>query len=271
MADAAPLPARRRIPSGHRLALLCVWLLAAVPPALWFISETDPELAVQIAQRGWSWCVRATIALAGLLLVAALAFPPVPAWIRLRWSEMRLSVTSDRGPLLRALGELQHFESPQRHLEVGRLALLRREFELAARHLHRTIELDPQLAAAHNMFGSCLLRFGKLDVAAVSFARAEELDPGHAFGDAQLHLGRCLHLLGRSRDAATVLQAHGHQHGGGRKSAYWRGQALEAIGDAAGANTAFAAAAAPPTSRLNAEENWFRALARVRAWRRGRT
>jgi tetratricopeptide (TPR) repeat protein len=269
MAEAVPAPEPARISAGNRIALAVVWLLAAVPVALWIVHRDDPELAVVVAQHLWTWTVRLLLGGAVLFAVAALLFPPVPAWLRLRWHDVKLAATSNRGPLLKALSELRHFESAQRHFEVGRLALLRRDLAIALPHLQRAIALDPDVAAAHHQFGLCLLRIGQIGAAAAEFAYAERLEPGHAFGDSQLYLGRCLDLAGRHAEAAAILTEHAAQHGGGRRSGYWRGQALQNAGDAAGAREAFAQAAAAPTQRLSAEENWVRALARVRTWRGG--
>ncbi|MCA8966560.1 MAG: tetratricopeptide repeat protein [Planctomycetes bacterium] len=257
------------LPAGQRLALLLIWLVAAVPPALWLVSRSDPDLAVQLVHRGTVWVTRLALGAGAVLALAALLFPPVPAWLRLRWNELRLSLTSDRGPLLRAMGELEHFASAQRHYEVGRLALLRREFSLALPHLQAALEMEPDMAAAHHHLGLAMFRHGQLGVAAAAFARAEELDPGHAFGDALLYLGRCLDLADHHQQAVEVLRKHQARHGGGHRSHYWLGLALLAAGDAHGAADAFAVAAAPPAQKITAEENWFRALARVRRWRGG--
>ncbi len=269
MAEAPRQIAAARLPAGQRVALLLIWLVAAVPPALWLAHRSDPELAVQLVAGGTLWLTRLALGLGLTLLLAALLFPPVPAWLRLRWSELRLSVTSDRGPLLRALGELQHFASAQRHYEVGRLALLRREFALALPHLQAALQLEPDMAAAHHQLGLAMFRHGQLGVAASAFARAEELDPGHAFGDALLYLGRCLDLTDHHQQAVEILRAHQARHGGSHRSHYWLGLALQAAGDTHGAADAFAVAAAPPAHKVTAEENWFRALARVRRWRQG--
>ena len=101
--------------------------------------------------------------------------------------------------------------------------------------------------------------------AAAAFHAAEQLDPGHAFGDALLHLGRCLHQLGDATALAT-LRAHQQRHGGGPRSHVWFADALLRAGDHTAGVTALREAAAPPKQRLTAEENWFRAIARVRLW-----
>jgi hypothetical protein len=104
--------------------------------------------------------------------------------------------------------------------------------------------------------------------AANAFLRAETLDPGHAFGDALLHHGRALHELGDAR-ALEVLRAHQQRHGGGPRSHLWLADALLRAGERDAGLAALREAAAPPRTRLTAEENWFRALARVRLWGKG--
>ncbi|MEO6593658.1 MAG: tetratricopeptide repeat protein [Planctomycetota bacterium] len=250
------------------LPLAAVWIAAAVPVLLWLLHQSDPVLAVRLAQSGSTWLGRVLIGLAVAGLVLALLYPPFPAWLRLMAHRTKLAVTSDRGPLLRALGELRHFESAAKHLEVGRLALQRGDVATAAPHLQRAVQLDPGVASAHHHFALLLFRHGQLPAAVQEFAAAEAIDSGHAFGDAQLHAGRALHLLGDHNHAALLLKAHAQRHGGSRRSQHWLGEALAATGDLAGASAAWTEAAAPPKQKLTAEENWFRALARVRLWRR---
>lgn len=267
MTDDARRPlAAPRVPVGHRIALAATWLVAAFPIALYLVHREDPELAVRVAQGTATWTTRTLLA-ASLLGVAALLYPPVPAWLRLRWNELWLTSTSDRAPLLRALTELQHFASAQRHFEVGRLALLRRDFPLALQHLQQAIVLDPEIAAAHHNLGLALFRVGQQIAAAPAFEHAERLDPGHAFGEALLLLARCHFVAGQYGQAVELLLRHQRAHGGSHRSHYWLGQALQQVGDHDGARAAFATAAAAPAARLSAEENWFRALARVRMWR----
>lgn len=249
------------------LPLAVVWAIALVPPALWLVHLSDPEAAVRTAQVAWLWTGRVLLAAAVCTALALLVWPPAAAGVRLLFARARRLLTSDRAPLQRALGELQHFESASRHLEVGRLALQLDETERAAVHLRRALELDPAIAGAHHQFGLVLLHAGHDEPALGHFLAAEKLDPGHAFGDALLHAGRAAFRLGRHEDAAAMLRAHEQRHGGGRRSHLWLGDALAAIGDRDGARQAWQTAAAP--GRLTAEENWSRAVARVRLWRRG--
>ena len=262
-------PSLRATSRGNTAAIAFVWLLATLPVAAWLVHLRDPELAVHHAIVATRWCGNFALAAAVIAVVLLAMYPPFPAWLRLCWHRGRLALTSDRGPLLRAQSELKHFESAQRHLEVGRLAFQYGDLQTAAPHLQRAVELEPSLAAAQYHLGRLLFRLGALPPALQAFTRAESLDPGHAFGEALLLAGRCLHMLHDDGNAVGVLRAHAQRHGGSRRSSYWLGEALLGAGDREGAAAAFAAAAAPPAQKLTAEENWFRARARVRLWRRG--
>ena len=262
------IPLRRT--SWLALVPLClVWLAAGVPVTLWLVHRSDPELAVRVAQTGSAWLRSGLLGLGAAAFVASLCYPPLPAGLRLLLHRARLALTSDRGPLLRATAELRHFESAQKHLEVGRLALQLGDLNLAGPHLLRAVELDRNLGAAHYQFARLLFRLGHLAAAEKAFANAETLEPGHAFGDALLHRGRCLDLLGDHQGAVSVLQKHAEQHGGNRRSHFWLAEALHGSGDREGSLAALRAAAAPKTTPLTAEENWFRARARVALWRHG--
>jgi tetratricopeptide (TPR) repeat protein len=269
MADTPEIAAVRRTRWAAVVPLVLVWTVAAVPVVLWLVHERDPELAVRVGQVGTAWLLRLLLVTTGLVLLTLLVWPPAAAGVRLAFARMRRLLTSDRAPLMRALAELQHFESAARHLEVGRLALQLDETERAATHLHRSLELDGEVAGAHHQFGLVLLRAGHTETAQQHFLAAERLDPGHAFGDALLHAGRTAFRRGQHEQAAQLLRDHQARHGGGRRSHLWLGDALAAVGDDAGARAAWQVAAAPVTSALTAEENWCRALARVRLWRRG--
>lgn len=256
-----------------RLLLLCLlWLLAAWPPLLWLLHANDPEAAVRLVITVRQTTLHALGALLVLLLVGCALFPPLPAGIHLFGSRLWSSMTSDRGPLLRAQEQLRHVETAAGHLEVGRLALRLGDPRNAGPHLVRAVELDPSVTGARFQLGLWLLRLGRVAEAQQQFAAVVAADPGHAFGDALLQLGRCAHQLGDDRTAAELLRRHAKEHGGNRQSHYLLAVALRGVGDEAGARDAFAFAAAPVPRdrRLPAEERWFRALARVRLWRTGR-
>ena len=239
------------------------------PLVLFLVYRSDPELAVRIANGAKTWGMRALVALAVIGIIAALLFPPVPAWIRLMFERTRTAWSVDRAPLLRAMSELQHLETAQRHLEVGRLAWTRTDYSVAGRHLQRAVELDATIPAARYLFGLYLLRVGAVAAALAELLATEQLEPGHAFGSALCHIGRCQDLIGTHDAAVTTLLDHRDRHGGDRRSHYWLGEALLHANREAEARDALRTAAEPTDTRLTAEENWYRAVARVRLWRLG--
>lgn len=249
----------------RQLPLAIVWLLAAWPVVLWLVSRSDPVAAVDLVRHTQSglWTV-ACYATGGTLLVC-LVFPPAPAWLRRSWHRTWIQLTLDRAPLLRAISELRHFASASRHAEVGRLLRLRGDAAGARQQLELSLGLDRDVASTWHQLGLVLFPLHEWQRAAAAFQAAEQLDPGHAFGDALLYLGRCQHELGDPAALAT-LRAHQQRHGGGPRSQVWLADALVRAGEHGGAVACLRAAAAPPKVRLNAEENWFRALARVRLW-----
>lgn len=266
MAETSPARLGTRL---GRFGLAAVWLLAALPPALWLVHRSDPELAVRLSITGTRWAMRALLGLGALGAVLLLLFPPFPAWLRLLTHRLKLAMTSNHAAVMKARSELAHFESAARRLELGRLLLLADDLRGALPQLQRAVELDPQVATAHHQLGLCLFRSGHPAQALPHFVTAEKLDRGHAFGDALLHAGRVAFVLGDRTAAAELLRQHERAHGGNRKSHRWLGDALAATGDQQGARKAWQVAAAKPTQRLTADENWQRALARVRLWRRG--
>ncbi|MCC7065030.1 MAG: tetratricopeptide repeat protein [Planctomycetes bacterium] len=254
----------------RKLPLAIVWLAVVWPFALWLLCRSDPELAVRTLLAAKRIGTQTGLGLLAVTLVLCLLYPPAPAGIRLLWSRMLLAVTSDRAPLTRAIAELEHFESAARHLEVGRLALVRNQVPLAEHHLVRAIELDDSIANAHHQLGLLRFRLTRYQEAAVSLLTALRLDPDHAFGDTLLHAGRCAFLLGDTATATRLLRDHERRHGGSRKSHLWLAETLQASGETTAATAALRYAAEPSKQRLTAEENWFRAKARAKLWgRRG--
>ncbi len=260
----APLP---RLSWPARLPLAAVWCCALLPLALYALHAQDPVLAVEAANLLADWSLRALLGGGAVALVGLLAYPPFPAWVRRAVDRVRRSWTVDRGPMLHALKDLEHFETAQKHYEVARLAWIRTDLQLVGPHAARAVELDPSLPQAHHLLGQFLLRLGALQPAREAFQNAERLDPGHAFGESLLLGARAAALAGRLDEALEDYARHAARHGGGHRSHYFHGEALAAAGRADEAARAFAQAAADPGQRLPPEEAYYRALARVKRWR----
>jgi tetratricopeptide (TPR) repeat protein len=262
---ASPPPLRR---AASALPLVLAWLVAAWPFVLWLVHRADPPLAVTLAQglRAGLWTAAIWAGAAGALL--CLLFPPAPAWLRLTWHRTWRQLGTDTAPLRKARADLANFESATRHLDVARLAWQRNQPALAATHVRRALELDGEIASAWHLLGSVQFATGDHAAAAAALQRAEALDPGHAFGEALLLQGRARWLLGEPL-GLELLRQHERNHGGGARSHYWLAQALLQQGDRAAAVAAWRIAAQQPARAATAEEQWFRALARVRLWGRG--
>lgn len=266
--DAAPL--RPGLLVARWLPLGLVAALALLPGVLYLLHLSDPVLAVRAAVALTRWVVLAVAAGAAVLLLGLLAYPPLPARIRLFVDRTRAAWTADQAALQRARAELEHFENAQRHLDVARLAWIRRDFGLLGTHAARAVELDAELPAARYLYGQFLLENARPAEAAAEFEATERLDPGHAFGNALLLQARAEHLAGDLDGALRDFDAHRAHYGDSHRSNWFHGEALLAAGRTDDARRAFADAAAAPPNRLPAEENWYRALARVRSVRLGR-
>ncbi|MCU0862617.1 MAG: hypothetical protein MUC36_02385 [Planctomycetes bacterium] len=261
----APPPLRRIVPA---LPLALAWLLACWPLVLWLVHQRDPVAAVWLARAVQSGAWTAALWTAGIGALACVLFPPVPAWLRLRWQRTWRRLGTDAAPLRKAQAELAGFESAARHLTVARLAWHRDQAELAAVHVQRALELDGDSASAWHLLGTVRFAAGDHAAAAAACERAEALDPGHAFGEALLLQGRARFLRGEPA-GLELLQRHQRHHGGGARSHLWLAEALQRAGDRPAAIAALRTAAQQPTRAATAEEQWFRALARVRLWGRG--
>jgi len=249
------------------IPLALCWAAALLPFVLYLVHRSDAEQAVVLANFVKRWTLRVLITVPLAALVAAIVYPPFPAWLRLFADRTSTAWTVDRAPLQRALSELQHLETAQRHFEVAKLAWLRADLPLATTHAERAAALDDGMPQVQYLLGQVLFRAKQWRRAHDAFAAAERLEPGHAFGNALLHQARCAHLLGDRERARGLFEQHEREHGGGHRSNYWFGETLAALGVRDEAARKFAVAAKAPPQRLTAEENMFRALARVRARR----
>jgi tetratricopeptide (TPR) repeat protein len=267
--EQSPPPPKSPLPWASLLPLALVWGIALLPLVLYLLQTSDPVLAVETANALTTWSIRLVLGGGALSLLALIAYPPFPAWLRRFLDRIRRSWTVDCAPLQQALKDLEHFETAQKHFEVARLSWIRTDMMLVGPHAARAVELDPSMAQAHHLLGQYLHRVGALPQALLAFEAAERLDPGHAFGDSLLLQARVLFELGRHDQALERFAEHQRTHGGGHRSDYWRGEALAAAGRSQEAGDAFRAAARDPKQKLPAEANWFRALARVKCWRYG--
>lgn len=265
--DGPGIPLRARLPA--LLPLLTMWAAALLPVALFVLHQSNPQatvaLATMLGKLGW----QALWLLGAVLLAGFVLYPPLPAWVRRQLDRQRTKWTADRTAMARALSELKHFETAHKHFEVAKLAWIRMDYPRVAAHVQRSVALDGTLPAAQFLLGQIALHIGDHRTALAAYQNAERLDPGHAFGDALLRTAHVQHLLGDLEVSLQTFEQFHKAHGGSTRSHYWHGEALAAAGRTQDAAQEYRAAAADPKRRLTAEENWFRALARVRCWRLG--
>lgn len=254
----------------RQLPLALVWAAALWPATLWLVHAADPAAAVRLAHGAaatasatWPW-------LAGGAAAACIGYPPTAPYVRRALHRWRLGWSLDQLQLGKALADLEQLETADRRLALGRLLLAAHKPEQALPHLARAVELDDAVAGAWHQFGLALFLLHQWPAAARCFERAETLDPGHAFGDALLRFGRCLHELKDGR-ALMALETHARQHGGGPRSWLWLAEARARAGDRGGELAALAQAAAPPARKTTPDEALCRAIARTRRWTRRRS
>ena len=262
---AAPVTLRQRLPS--LLPLAAIWTAALLPVVFYGLYQSHPEAAVVVALQAkqlglWMFMLAISATACGIVF-----YPPLPAWLRRLFDRTRTKWSADRAPLLRALSELEHFETAQKHFEVAKLAWIRCDYELTGMHIRRSVEIDPSLPAAQYLLGQFALRSDARTEALSAFTAAEQLDTGHAFGSAQLHKAHLQHLTGNLSGSLQTFASYFREHGSSHRSNYWHAEALLDAGQSQAAAAAFQTAAAAPEIRLSPEENWFRARARVRCWR----
>lgn len=268
-AQEAPfIPLRARLPALIPLGV--VWVIALLPVGFYVLHLSNPQAAVSLSTMAKELALQALLVAAVAAIAGFLLYPPLPAWVRRYLDRTRTKWSADRAPMARAIAELQHFETAQKHFEIAKLAWIRSDYVLVAVHAQRSVELDGTLPAAQHLLGLISLRTNALAEALQAFTAAERLDPGHAFGDALLHVAHVQQLLGDLNASLASFKQFERAHGNNHRSNFWHGDALFAAGKSDDAAKAFHAAAADPKAKLTPEENWFRARARVRCWRIGR-
>ena len=245
------------------LGCSALWLLACWPVLLWLIYCSSAVAAVEFTQQVDAIGTSVLLWVFLLLAIGAMVFPPIPAGIRLSFARLRLMLTTDRSTLMRNLFELRHIETPARHLEIGRLALQFGDHAQAAFHLQRANDLEPGNPATLYLIAQVQLSYSLRPAAQQTLAQVVQLAPDHGFGDALLLLGRTTFQLGDKAAGLALLRRHERTHGGNRKSHCWLAEALKANGEHEAARQAWRSAAEPAQQRLTAEENWYRATARV--------
>jgi len=253
-----------------RIALvIALFVLALVAPVLMVLGSAAPVLAVDMSlflRRAALWGSIGIVA-TGVLL--ALAWPPFLPGIRLGLRRALARMGTDQRPYYEALARLEHLETAKGHLDVARMAHHMGNLRRALPHAVRAVELDPDLAAARFLLVRVLREVGQLEEAERQARIVVRDDRDHAFGAAQVELGRILLQAGKPEEAIEVLREHDRTNAATRASAALLGQAYQRSGDRDRAREWMERAARQPDDgeHMPPEDALVRAKARV--WLRG--
>lgn len=261
-------------PLLRRIHAVLVWLIAGGFLLVLGAYGTGSEAAVSLAD-GFAAVLSKAIWTLGIGSLLLLVFwPPTWPWGQRGLRALKARSGVDRGPMLRALKELEHFETADKHLTIGRCNWQMGNHLKAIPHLIRALQLEPDLASARFLLGRSLASARKPTEAAAVLIPLVAKDPGHGFGVARRELAKCLVEAGDPTRALSQLDAIDQEHGGTPFSGYWRGRALDQLGDRPGAKEAWgkAASGVPATGASGSgvprdrDANYWRALARVAPW-----
>ncbi|MFO1052625.1 MAG: tetratricopeptide repeat protein [Planctomycetota bacterium] len=253
--------------------LFALLLWAGVAAILWIVVEGDraPTATDAVVATASRFLGNALLGAGVVLALGVLAWPPFLPSLRLAWRKLREQTRVDQRPMHDALARLAHFDNAADHLTVGRTLFRMGNARNALPHLAKSIELDPQSAAAHFFAGQALAKLGQLPLACEQLSLAVQIEPDHGFGDAILLLGTTLARADRGDAAESVLAQHEARFGSVRRADVVRAKLALARGDREAA-ARFVARAARPMEKspmVNPEELLARAQARVMAMRLG--
>ena len=249
-----------------------LWTVALVVFGGYTLSLVAP-IEVATAMRYAGEIVRfALLAALVTFIVAALVWPPFLPSLRLSWRRLKGRLSVDRGPMLEALADLEHFETAPKHLAVARTAHTLGDVRRALPHAVKAVELDPQLLSARYTLGVLLREIGQTPEAVRQLGFVIERDHDRTFPGALIERARALLSLRADGEALVMLERHRQNYGPQRTCSLLRGRALRGLGREDEAKAAFTEAAAPPPEGVNlsAEDALTRAQAKVARVRPGR-
>lgn len=93
---------------------------------------------------------------------------------------------------------------PDTHVRMGDAANSKRQWDVAAEHYRRALELMPDNCAIHIQYGHCLKEQGRFKEAEAAYRNAVRIDDSDA--DAYLHLGHISKLQRRMSDAIAAYK-----------------------------------------------------------------
>lgn len=233
----------------------------------------SPHSVYATATLGSLWLARLGWISLGVLGLGLLFYPPLLPFLRIRFSERKRRLGTDRGPMDEGLTRLKHLETHADRLLVGRSARQLGDIPTAVENLSRAFELDPSHIAGRYQLALLLAEIGQREDAVNLFGSVVQEDEKHAFGDALFNLGRNLFRLHRDDDALAVLRQHQSVFPGSRQVHLLLARVLADLGqmDEARKELKLAARPASDQERLSPEENLTRARAKVTFLKKGKS
>lgn len=255
-----PLPSLIR-----KIFAALLFLVALVPVAMVLMHEADPvgNLVFWYQFSGAAQRVGFYLALAAG--AATLLYPPALPYLRLAFAKIRGRMGTDRAPLREGLVRLEHLETHDERLKVGRLARQLGNTKLAGENLARAFELDPKHVSGRYQFALLLSEVGNHADAATLMMTVVRDDEKHAFGDALFQLGLSLYRLHRDDEGIAALRRHLELFPGGRQAQLLLARTLADNGEMDAAREQLELARRPIEDgrRLDHREALARAQARV--------
>jgi len=154
--------------------------------------------------------------LAGLESLEAIQSQPAPS-PRVRIQAETISVHE----LLVPAGAIKEFHRSEKAVRSG-------NFQSAAEHLQKALQIDPNFVQAHNNLGASYIQLNQYESAITEFHRAIELDP--KIQETYRNLGLGLFLLGRYPEAEIAARQALQLNPGLSRARYTLGRILAAEG-----------------------------------------
>ena len=173
--EAPVIPLRARLPA--LIPLGTVWVIALLPVGFYLLHLSNPQAAVSLSTAATELTLQALFVAAAAAIAGFLLYPPLPAWVRRYLDRTRTKWSADRAPMARAISELKHFETAQKHFEIAKLAWIRSDYALVATHAQRSVALDATLPSAQYLLGLIALQTDARPEALAAFQRCRATRP----------------------------------------------------------------------------------------------
>ena len=146
--------------------------------------------------------------------------------------------------------------------QLGLIHQQRRQPTEAIRRFQNAVSIDPEETDAHFQLGRIAREQGRIDDALAEFQTVLRQDEKHSSSEIRRELGGAYVAAGRYADARRELEIYTERRPYDPEGLYYYGQALDALGDSAGAREMYAraveAARTAPRYRRRLTAKWSR-------------